>query len=91
MLGKAMDLLKELGEENNTIIVTIGFFLVCTYSSAQVFHADHGYQLGELNEWSKKTNTELAVHIPLIIRVPWKTKSIGKRTKVKAELIDIYK
>ena len=30
----------------------------------------HGWQLGELNEWSKKTNTELATHIPMIIRVP---------------------
>jgi len=24
-------------------------------------------QLGELNEWSKKTNTELATHVPLLI------------------------
>ena len=30
-----------------------------------------GYQLGELNQWSKKTNTELATHVPLIVRVPW--------------------
>lgn len=48
-------------------------------------------QLGELNEWSKKTNTELAVHVPLIIRVPWKTNSMGKRTAVKAELVDLYR
>ena len=34
-----------------------------------VFHADHGYQLGELNEWSKKTDTELATRVPMIIRV----------------------
>lgn len=56
-----------------------------------VFHSDHGYQLGELNEWSKKTNTELAVHIPLIIRVPWKRASLGQRTTVKAELVDMYR
>ena len=47
-------------------------------------------QLGELNEWSKKTDTELAVHVPMIIRVPWKTQSIGKRTVVKAELVDMF-
>ena len=34
-----------------------------------LFHADHGYQLGELNEWSKKTDTELATRVPMIIRV----------------------
>merc|ERR1712217_578851 len=76
VLGKVLDKLDEMGETDNTIVV---------------FHADHGYQLGELNEWSKKTNTELATHIPLLMRVPWKTASIGKRTIVKAELIDMYR
>lgn len=56
----------------------------CTATSA-------GYQLGELNEWSKKTDTELAVHVPLIVRVPWMTASLGKRTTVKAELVDLYR
>ena len=50
-----------------------------------------GYHLGEANEWSKKTNAELAVHVPLLIRVPWKESSRGKRTTVKAELIDLYR
>lgn len=76
MLGRALAKIDELGVASNTIVV---------------FHADHGYQLGELNEWSKKTNTELAVHIPLFIRVPWKNNSIGKRTQVKAELVDMYR
>ena len=40
---------------------------------------------------SKKTNTELAVHIPLIIRVPWLSKSVGARTTVKFELVDLYR
>lgn len=48
-------------------------------------------QLGELNEWSKKTNTELATHIPLIIRVPWMTQSTGARTTVKIELVDLLR
>lgn len=46
---------------------------------------------GELNEWSKKTNTELATHIPLLIRVPWIKSSVGARTKVKVELVDLYR
>ena len=45
---------------------------------------------GELNEWSKKTDTELATRVPFIIRVPWASASIGKSTPVKAELIDMY-
>ena len=46
--------------------------------------------VGELNEWSKKTNTELATHIPMLIRVPWKKASVGARTTVKMELVDLY-
>jgi len=78
MLGKALALLDELGPAvvANTIVV---------------FHSDHGYQLGELNEWSKKTNTDLATRVPLIIRVPWKTESVGARTAVRAELVDLYR
>ena len=76
MLGKALDLLDELGERNNTIVV---------------FHSDHGYQLGELNEWSKKTNTELATRVPLLIRAPWKGASAGARSSVRAELVDLYR
>jgi len=76
MLGKALDKLDELNATSNTIVL---------------FHADHGYQLGELNEWSKKTDTELATHVPLIIRVPWKSVSVGKQTAVKAELVDLYR
>eukprot|EP00755_Sulcionema_specki_P014821 Sspe_Gene.57722::Locus_31672_Transcript_1_1_Confidence_1.000_Length_1561::g.57722::m.57722/K01136/IDS; iduronate 2-sulfatase len=76
MLGKALVKLEELGCANNTIVV---------------FHSDHGYQLGELNEWSKKTNTEFATHVPMMIHVPWLTQSHGKRTAVKAELVDLYR
>ena len=40
--------------------------------------------------WSKMSNSELGVHVPLIIRAPWKMHSIGKRTNVLAELVDLY-
>lgn len=76
MLGRALSALESLGVSNRTITV---------------FHADHGYQLGELNEWSKKTNTELATRVPLIIRVPWMHRSIGQRTKAMVELVDLYR
>eukprot|EP01062_Namystynia_karyoxenos_P073788 TRINITY_DN70617_c0_g1_i1.p1 TRINITY_DN70617_c0_g1~~TRINITY_DN70617_c0_g1_i1.p1 ORF type:complete len:542 (+),score=138.58 TRINITY_DN70617_c0_g1_i1:75-1628(+) len=76
MIGKALKKLDALGATDKTITV---------------FHADHGYQLGELNEWSKKTDTELATRVPLIIRVPWKTASVGQVTEVKAELVDLYR
>jgi iduronate 2-sulfatase len=54
-------------------------------------HTLAGYQLGELNEWSKKTNTELAVRVPLIVRVPWKAASMGQRTSARAELVDLFR
>eukprot|EP00931_Biecheleriopsis_adriatica_P081843 TRINITY_DN55181_c0_g1_i1.p1 TRINITY_DN55181_c0_g1~~TRINITY_DN55181_c0_g1_i1.p1 ORF type:complete len:529 (-),score=66.45 TRINITY_DN55181_c0_g1_i1:11-1597(-) len=76
ILGQVMAKLDDMKETNKTIVV---------------FHSDHGYQLGELNEWSKKTNTELATHVPLMIRVPWKETSVGKRTAVRAELVDVYR
>ena len=78
MLGQALDLLDSFGPEvrDNTIVL---------------FHSDHGYQLGELNEWSKKTTTDLATRVPLMIRAPWKTASIGARTDVRAELVDLYR
>ena len=78
MLGQALSLLDSFGPEvrNNTIVI---------------FHADHGYQLGELNEWSKKTDTELATRVPLMVRVPWKPASAGARTAVHAELVDLYR
>lgn len=76
MLGKALHHLDQLGARNSTVVV---------------FHSDHGYQLGELNEWSKKTNNELATRVPMLIRVPWKHKSVGQRTRVRAELVDVYR
>eukprot|EP00927_Polykrikos_kofoidii_P069047 TRINITY_DN64459_c0_g1_i1.p1 TRINITY_DN64459_c0_g1~~TRINITY_DN64459_c0_g1_i1.p1 ORF type:complete len:752 (+),score=102.28 TRINITY_DN64459_c0_g1_i1:66-2321(+) len=77
-IGQVFQKLRGLGSDvvENTIVV---------------FHSDHGFHLGELNQWAKKTNSELAVHVPLIIRVPWKTASIGKRTTIMTELVDLYR
>jgi iduronate 2-sulfatase len=40
---------------------------------------DHGWQLGELDLWRKMSNFELAVRVPLLMRVPWRPASLGRR------------
>jgi arylsulfatase A-like enzyme len=58
--------------------------------TAVVVFGDHGWQLGEHAVWSKMTNFELGVRIPLIIRAPWKRSSVGQSTDVLAEAVDLY-
>jgi iduronate 2-sulfatase len=58
--------------------------------TAVVVFGDHGYQLGEHATWSKMTNFELGVHIPLIIRAPWIAGSVGQETAVLAEMVDMF-
>lgn len=64
--------------------------LSLTDSTAVVVFGDHGWHLGDQNTWAKQTNFEIATHTPLIIRAPWKESSVGKRTDVLAELVDVY-
>lgn len=73
--GKILDELASLGLEESTMVV---------------LHSDHGWHLGEYAMWEKRTNWELGTRVPLILRVPWMTASVGKRTKAFAELVDIY-
>jgi choline-sulfatase len=54
-LGKLLDKLEAKGLDNNTIILVYG---------------DHGYHLGDHNQWGKHTNFEHSVRAPLIISVP---------------------
>jgi len=54
-----------------------------------VFHADHGYQLGERNIYCKETNFNLAAHVPLIVRAPHYPSSLGTRVTGIVEIIDI--
>eukprot|EP00051_Salpingoeca_urceolata_P017080 m.230200 g.230200 ORF g.230200 m.230200 type:complete len:231 (-) comp18857_c0_seq10:395-1087(-) len=56
-----------------------------------IFHADHGYHLGEHGEWEKKSNFDLVVRVPMLIKVPWKTDtSGGKKTAALTELVDVF-
>jgi len=73
-VGELLAALDETGVRNNTIVV---------------FHADHGYHLGEHGEWEKKSNFDLVVRVPLMISVPWIVRSLGHRTMAIAELVDV--
>ena len=73
-IGKVIEELKAQRFDDNTIIVLWG---------------DHGWQLGEHNEWEKYTNFEDAVHVPFILHVPGITDK-GMRSNALVELIDIF-
>lgn len=71
-IGKVLDALDRSGMAKNTIVVLWG---------------DHGYHLGDHGYWTKHTNYEQAVHIPLVVAGP------GIRRGVEhtpAETVDIY-
>ena len=55
LVGMLLNKLEENGMDRNTIIVLWG---------------DHGYHLGDHNQWGKHTNFENGTHLPLIIAVP---------------------
>ena len=54
--------------------------------------ADHGWQLGEHNEWCKQTLFDVTLHIPFIIRAPNRRFGrSGRHTSGMAELVDLYR
>lgn len=76
-VGVVLEKLKDLGWYNTTIIV---------------FWADHGYQLGDNDQYGKHTNFEHATRIPFMIRLPpasFPAFSPG-RTSAFAENVDLY-
>ena len=73
-VGKVIAELRAQGLDKDTIIILWG---------------DHGWQLGEHNEWGKFTNFEDAVHVPLMMHIPGTTDK-GMRTDALVELIDIF-
>eukprot|EP00756_Hemistasia_phaeocysticola_P024699 Hpha_TRINITY_DN15963_c0_g5::TRINITY_DN15963_c0_g5_i1::g.74487::m.74487/K01136/IDS; iduronate 2-sulfatase len=74
-IGRVLKRLKDLELDGNTTVAMMG---------------DHGWQLGEMNLWKKMTNFELGVRVPLIIRAPWITTSVGATTAAFAEAVDLY-
>jgi iduronate 2-sulfatase len=75
MIGRMIDDIDALGLTENTVIV---------------FHADHGWSLGDRNEWEKMSLWEEAARVPMIVSVPWLKQSWGSRTSSLVELVDLY-
>ena len=72
--GKLMLGLRELGLDQNTIVVLWG---------------DHGWKLGEHGSWCKQTNYNIDTRVPLLVHVPGQTVT-GVRCDSLIELVDLY-
>lgn len=57
-----------------------------------IFHADHGYALGEHGEWEKKSNMDLIVRVPMVIKVPGITDQPNYKHSTSGlfDLVDIF-
>ena len=73
-IGLLFDALKRNGLWENTVVVLI---------------SDHGYHLGEHFMWGKVTLFEECARVPMIVRVPGRTKP-GTVSQGLVELLDIY-
>ncbi len=71
-VGKLLDKLETSGQADNTIILLYG---------------DHGYHLGDHNQWGKHTQFENSVRAPLIISSPGMDKGTNDNP---VEFTDIY-
>ena len=76
-VGVVLDAIDAAGIADSTIVVLTG---------------DHGWELGEHGEWCKRTNFEVGVRVPLMIRSPaHSASSYGKRTPHFFESVDFYR
>ena len=73
-IGRVIDELEALGLSENTAVV---------------FHADHGWSLGENGEWEKFTVWEAGTRVPLLIRAPWLSAG-GQVSNEIVELVDVF-
>jgi iduronate 2-sulfatase len=73
-IGKVIDELDRLGLANDTLIVLWG---------------DHGWHLGDHGMWTKHTNYEQAVRIPLLMIAPGVVRP-GSHSKALVETVDLY-
>lgn len=72
-VGKILKELKDLGLDKNTIVVLFG---------------DHGWSLGDHNQWCKHSNFNIVNNAPMIFSIPGKPK--GKRVKEIVEFVDLF-
>eukprot|EP00039_Didymoeca_costata_P032396 m.37670 g.37670 ORF g.37670 m.37670 type:complete len:611 (-) comp9338_c0_seq2:59-1891(-) len=75
-VGLILDTLDTEGLADNTVVA---------------FTGDHGWQLGEHGEWCKRTNFELGVRVPMMIRSPAHKMSYGQHTPHFFESLDLYR
>ena len=73
-IGRVLDELHAQGLDNDTAVI---------------FHADHGFSLGESGEWEKFTVWEAGTRVPLLIRAPWLAAG-GAVSGEIAELVDVF-
>lgn len=73
-VGKVLDAFRELGMDENTIVVIWG---------------DHGFALGKQGIWGKHSLYEVALKAPLMIRYPG-MKEPGKISDAIVETVDIF-
>ena len=73
-LGLVLDALEKEGLADSTVIVLWG---------------DHGWKLGDHQEWGKHTNFEVDTRAPLIISFPG-MKNTGAKTDSLVEFVDVY-
>ncbi len=73
-LGKVLKALDDSGVADRTIVL---------------FISDHGYHIGEHDQWGKTSNFELDARVPMLVAVPGMA-TAGRRTESFAELIDLF-
>jgi arylsulfatase A-like enzyme len=74
LVGNLLTHLQNLGLDKNTIVVLWG---------------DNGYKLNDHGYWSKGSNSDLDIRVPLIVRVPGHTQA-GSKIAGIVEAVDIY-
>ena len=76
-VGRVLAALRANGFEDNTVVL---------------FTGDHGWELGEHGEWCKRTNWEVGLRVPYIVRSPrHAATSYGRKTAHLAESVDFYR
>lgn len=73
LIGQVLNKLDELALTENTVIV---------------LWADHGFKLGDYNNWCKWSNLKIDTNVPFILSGPGV--SVGEKCKTPVELLDIY-
>ncbi len=78
-VGRALDALRRLGLERDTLVV---------------YHADHGYSLGQHGRFEKHCGYDPALRVPLVMRLPGKirqgvVKDLTEHIDVPATVVDI--